>query len=137
MVDGKPPSNQNDDLKSGSSSSKEALEKDAVLCMRFSQDGNSLVITTANGFRVFDVTSNGELVMVFDVNTIPQVVQIQRLFNSNLVAFVSALDLHLLRVFNMKRNDVICDHRYKEKIRWLSMNRIRVVVATEKKVIID
>jgi len=109
-------------------------KKSDVVSTRFNQDGTSLVVSTTNGFRVFDVSSRGELVMIFDIANIPQITHIQRLYNSNLVAFVSALDPEALKIFNMRRNDVICDHRYDGKIRWLSMNRVRIVVAIDEKV---
>ncbi|OQV17177.1 putative WD repeat domain phosphoinositide-interacting protein 2 [Hypsibius exemplaris] len=108
-----------------------------VTCLRFNQDGGSLIAATSEGFRVFDVSATtGEVVMVYDFDNVPQVLHIQRLYNSNLIAFVSAVDPDVLKIFNLRRKEVICQHRYRKPVDWLAVNRLRVVTAVAQKVFI-
>ncbi|GAV07778.1 hypothetical protein RvY_17580 [Ramazzottius varieornatus] len=112
-----------------------ATPKKEVNSIRFNQDGSSLVVASQEGFRVFDLSSTGGLVITFDFSTIPQVIHIQRLYSTNLTAFVTAIEPETLKIFNLRRNEVICEHRYAKPINWLAVNRLRVLVAAEEKVV--
>lgn len=109
-------------------------KKETVCGMRFNQDGTSLIVTTNIGFRVFDLPGNGDVILLYDIQNISQVMHIMRLFSSNLVAYVTESDPESLRIMNMRRGTLVADHRYDKPVQWLSLNRVRVVVAANEKV---
>lgn len=118
----------------GQTSTSTTPKKEIVI--RFNQNGSSLSVAAQDGFRVFDLSSAGELVMTYDFNFLPPISHIQRLYSTNLTAFVTATDPETLKIFNLRRHEVVCEHRYTKPINWLALNRLRVLVASDEKVFI-
>jgi autophagy-related protein 18 len=99
--------------------------------INFNQDSTSLGIGTRTGYKLFSMSSLDKLELIYE-SACRDVIIVERLFSSSLLALVSLTSPRKLRVCHFKKGTEICQYSYSNTILAVKLNRARLVVALEE-----
>ncbi|XP_058796565.1 WD repeat domain phosphoinositide-interacting protein 2 [Phymastichus coffea] len=102
-----------------------------VFFVNFNQDCSSLAVGSRTGYKIFSLNAIDHLEIIFE-NDIEDVCIIERLFNSSLIAAVSASSPRKLKVCHFRKGTEICNYSYSNTILAVKLNRARLVVCLEE-----
>ncbi|XP_031777575.1 WD repeat domain phosphoinositide-interacting protein 2 isoform X1 [Nasonia vitripennis] len=112
--------------------------ENAVFFVNFNQDCSSLAVGSKAGYKIFSLSSVDHLEKIFENGECasrPQnedVCIIERLFNSSLIAVVSASSPRKLKVCHFRKGTEICNYSYSNTVLAVKLNRARLVVCLEE-----
>jgi len=99
--------------------------------INFNQDCSSLAIGTKTGYKLFSLNSVDKLELIYE-SACRDVIIVERLFSSSLLALVSLSSPRRLRVCHFKKGTEICQYSYSNTILAVKLNRARLVVCLEE-----
>ncbi|XP_016844709.1 WD repeat domain phosphoinositide-interacting protein 2 isoform X3 [Nasonia vitripennis] len=105
--------------------------ENAVFFVNFNQDCSSLAVGSKAGYKIFSLSSVDHLEKIFE-NENEDVCIIERLFNSSLIAVVSASSPRKLKVCHFRKGTEICNYSYSNTVLAVKLNRARLVVCLEE-----
>ncbi|VUZ46559.1 unnamed protein product [Hymenolepis diminuta] len=114
--------------------SNNSMDDPTIYYIDFNQDYTSLCVGTRCGYSLLS-TENDQVNETYTINGQPMYL-VGRLFTSNLVTLVSAVDPRRLLIFHSRRDSLICDYRYSSTILAVKMNRQRLIVCVENEIFI-
>ena len=93
--------------------------------INFNQDSTSLGIGTRTGYKLFSMSSLDKLELIYE-SACRDVIIVERLFSSSLLALVSLTSPRKLRVCHFKKGTEICQYSYSNTILAVKLNRCRI-----------
>ncbi|XP_055627550.1 WD repeat domain phosphoinositide-interacting protein 2 [Toxorhynchites rutilus septentrionalis] len=100
--------------------------------VNFNQDCSSLAVGSRNGYSLFSLNSvDANLDLIYH-SAKEEIVLVERLFGSSLVAVVSLNAPRKLKVCHFKKGTEICNYSYSNTILAVKLNRSRLVVCLEE-----
>uniref|UniRef100_A0AC35TNM8 Guided entry of tail-anchored proteins factor 1 n=1 Tax=Rhabditophanes sp. KR3021 TaxID=114890 RepID=A0AC35TNM8_9BILA len=108
-----------------------------VLAINFNQDVKALLIGHDRGFSIFDLTTVEKLDKAHEnTGKFTNILHIERLFSSCLIAFVTQARPRNLIVYNFQKSINVCDPAFKSTIVAIKLNRLRLIVVLEDTILI-
>ncbi len=98
--------------------------------LSFNQDISCLSVATDTGFKLYSIA---DPFGVFYQNSDAAFLKAELLFNTSLVALLSAQNNRKLSIYNTKRLSFICDLDYDSTILNVKLNKKRLLVQLEEK----
>ncbi|KAM3172197.1 hypothetical protein ACTXT7_015044 [Hymenolepis weldensis] len=94
--------------------SNNSMDDPTIYYIDFNQDYTSLCVGTRCGYSLLS-TENDQVNETYTINGQPMYL-VGRLFTSNLVTLVSAVDPRRLLIFHSRRDSLICDYRLEDEV---------------------
>ncbi|GMT10562.1 hypothetical protein PFISCL1PPCAC_1859, partial [Pristionchus fissidentatus] len=99
----------------------------------FNQDAKALAVGHHKGYAVYSLLNVLETPVVqYENDSMPDVLLVERMFNSSLLTLVSRKNPRLMQVYHFINRSLICEHKFGSSILNVKMNRDRLVVCLEE-----